>query len=100
MQHVRVYMKPEPDGASLRLAGKLNCKVIAEWFETHKELNTLPIHGVHYGQGYHLARPGFPNQRIWMVDPNVNVNENSPFYAFRTVRMRTMRMVSTVSGMT
>ncbi|MCL5981992.1 MAG: hypothetical protein M1571_05695 [Firmicutes bacterium] len=56
-------MKPEPDGASLRLAGKLNCKVIAGGIKTHKELDTLSIHGAHYGQGYHLARPEFLKRR-------------------------------------
>lgn len=48
----------------LTLAGKINCRVIAEGIETQAELNTLMALGVHYGQGYYLARPAFPKPGI------------------------------------
>lgn len=46
------------------LAGKINCRVIAEGIETQNELNTLLALGVHYGQGYYLARPAFPKPNV------------------------------------
>ncbi len=39
---------------------KINCCIIAEGIETENELKALVGMGVHYGQGYHLARPAFP----------------------------------------
>ncbi len=41
-------------------ADKIGCRLIAEGVETPGELSTLMHLGVHYGQGYHLARPGQP----------------------------------------
>lgn len=46
------------------LAGKINSRVIAEGIETQNELNTLLALGVHYGQGYYLARPAFPKPNV------------------------------------
>lgn len=43
------------------LADKINCRVVAEGIETESELATLMAMGVHYGQGYFLARPDFPS---------------------------------------
>lgn len=41
-------------------ADKIGCRLIAEGVETPGELSTLMHLGVHYGQGYHLARPDQP----------------------------------------
>lgn len=41
-------------------AEKIDCQVIAEGIETAEELETLASIGVHYGQGFYLARPSFP----------------------------------------
>ncbi|GAB6158437.1 bifunctional diguanylate cyclase/phosphodiesterase [Desulfotomaculum varum] len=41
-------------------AQKIGCSIIAEGIETEAELTTLRSLGVHYGQGYYLARPGYP----------------------------------------
>lgn len=38
----------------------IGCQLIAEGVETASELNTLMRLGVHYGQGYFLARPAYP----------------------------------------
>lgn len=45
------------------LAENLGCKTIAEGIETQEELDALSFHGVHYGQGYYLARPEFPKKQ-------------------------------------
>ncbi|OIQ60624.1 phytochrome-like protein cph2 [Moorella thermoacetica] len=50
--------------ALMTLASKLNCLVIAEGIETQNELNTLLAMGIHYGQGYLLARPAFPKPLV------------------------------------
>jgi len=41
-------------------AEKIGSRIIAEGIETETELTTLLSIGVHYGQGYYLARPVFP----------------------------------------
>ncbi|MEG6520990.1 GGDEF domain-containing protein [Desulfotomaculum sp. 1211_IL3151] len=45
-------------------AQKIGCRIIAEGIETEKELATLCSIGVHYGQGYFLARPAFPKPNL------------------------------------
>lgn len=45
-------------------AQKIGCRIIAEGIETEKELATLCSIGVHYGQGYFLARPSFPKPQL------------------------------------
>ncbi len=46
--------------AMVRLAAVINSQIIAEGIETADELSILISKGVHYGQGYFLARPSFP----------------------------------------
>ena len=46
------------------LAENINCKIIAEGIETQNELNALLLKGVHYAQGYYLARPRFPKPAV------------------------------------
>jgi diguanylate cyclase (GGDEF)-like protein len=41
-------------------ADKVGSKIIAEGIETRTELNALIDMGVHFGQGYYLARPKYP----------------------------------------
>lgn len=41
-------------------ADRIGCFIIAEGIETENELRTLVKIGVHYGQGYYLARPANP----------------------------------------
>jgi len=41
-------------------AEKIGCFIIAEGIETENELRALVKMGVHYGQGYYLARPAYP----------------------------------------
>ncbi|AEG59043.1 EAL domain-containing protein [Desulforamulus ruminis] len=45
-------------------AQKIGCYIIAEGIETDQELTTLRTLGVHYGQGYYLARPSFPKPEV------------------------------------
>jgi EAL domain-containing protein (putative c-di-GMP-specific phosphodiesterase class I) len=50
----------------VRLCTELGAKVVAEGVETRDEYRALCDTGVHYGQGYLFARPGFPEpQVIW-----------------------------------
>lgn len=44
----------------VRLCEALDASVVAEGIETVDELGAVIDAGVHYGQGYLLARPGFP----------------------------------------
>jgi EAL domain-containing protein (putative c-di-GMP-specific phosphodiesterase class I) len=44
--------------ALMTFAGETGAQLIAEGIETEAELATLTDLGVHYGQGYHLGRPG------------------------------------------
>jgi len=46
------------------LAENINCKIIAEGIESQNELNALLLKGVHYAQGYYLARPRFPKPTV------------------------------------
>lgn len=50
--------------AMSRLAAVINSQIIAEGIENADELAILISKGVHYGQGYFLARPGFPPPEI------------------------------------
>ncbi|MCL5982685.1 MAG: EAL and GGDEF domain-containing protein [Firmicutes bacterium] len=50
--------------ALISLAGNINSRVVAEGVETQQELNTLLLKGVHYAQGYYLARPEFPRPTV------------------------------------
>ena len=45
-------------------ADRIGCKLVAEGIETALELSCLMSMGVHYGQGYYLARPGFPKPAV------------------------------------
>ncbi|WP_240488940.1 EAL domain-containing protein [Labilithrix luteola] len=42
------------------LCRELDASVVAEGIETAEELDAVQAAGAHYGQGYLLARPGFP----------------------------------------
>src|SRR5690606_19909865 len=44
----------------VRLCEDMGARVVAEGIETVEELRAVMEAGVHYGQGYLLARPGFP----------------------------------------
>ena len=46
--------------ALVTLANKIGSAIIAEGIETETELSCLCSMGVHYGQGYYLARPANP----------------------------------------
>ncbi len=46
--------------AIVRLCVDLDARVVAEGIETEAEFLALRETGVHFGQGYFLARPGFP----------------------------------------
>jgi EAL domain-containing protein (putative c-di-GMP-specific phosphodiesterase class I) len=46
--------------ALVRLCEDLGAKVVAEGIETADEADVARFCGVHYGQGYHFARPTFP----------------------------------------
>lgn len=50
--------------ALLTLAEKISSFVIAEGVETQSELNTLLALGVHFVQGYYLARPAYPKPLV------------------------------------
>ena len=50
--------------ALITLSEKINCRIIAEGIETQNELNALLELGVHYGQGYYLARPANPKPQL------------------------------------
>ncbi|HWR43490.1 GGDEF domain-containing protein [Sporomusa sp.] len=50
--------------AMTKLAAVIHSKIIAEGIESADELAILISKGVHYGQGYFLARPGFPPPEI------------------------------------
>ncbi|WP_456473402.1 EAL domain-containing protein [Desulfolithobacter sp.] len=41
-------------------AEKVSSKIIAEGIESETELNAIIDMGVHFGQGYYIARPGYP----------------------------------------
>ncbi len=47
-----------------RLAAVIHSKIIAEGIETADELAVLISKGVHYGQGFLLARPAFPPPEV------------------------------------
>lgn len=48
----------------LTFSEKVGCKIIAEGIETATELSSLVAMGVHYGQGYFLARPAAPRPDV------------------------------------
>lgn len=49
-------------------ADKIGSAVIAEGIETEAELAALSAMGVHYGQGYYLARPASPKPEVIASD--------------------------------
>lgn len=49
----------------VKLATAVNSKIIAEGVETPEELTVVHKLGVHYVQGYFLARPAFPAPQIY-----------------------------------
>lgn len=52
----------------VNLAVDMGAEVVAEGIETAKELEAVIDTGAHYGQGYVLARPGFPPPGItWPI---------------------------------
>lgn len=54
-------------------ADKIGCSVIAEGIETGTELSCLMAMGVHYGQGFYLARPACPKPQ---AVPNIQQAAN------------------------
>jgi EAL domain-containing protein (putative c-di-GMP-specific phosphodiesterase class I) len=50
--------------ALVTLCGELGAKVVAEGIETRDELRAVIDTGAHYGQGFVLARPGFPVPKV------------------------------------
>lgn len=48
----------------VRMAEELDATIVAEGIETLDELRALRDAGVHYGQGYLLARPAFPAPEV------------------------------------
>lgn len=48
----------------LTFSDKVGCKIVAEGIETATELSSLVSMGVHYGQGYFLARPASPKPAL------------------------------------
>ncbi|MDF2876712.1 MAG: diguanylate cyclase domain protein [Sporomusa sp.] len=50
--------------AMTKLADVIHSKIIAEGIESADELASLISRGVHYGQGFFLARPAFPPPEI------------------------------------
>ncbi|MGE0791389.1 MAG: EAL domain-containing protein [Sandaracinaceae bacterium] len=48
----------------VRMFEELGSKVVAEGIETHDELRAVIDTGVHYGQGYLLAEPGYPTPAV------------------------------------
>ncbi|MFZ5426615.1 MAG: GGDEF domain-containing protein [Thermodesulfobacteriota bacterium] len=48
----------------LTFSDKVGCKIVAEGIETSTELTALVSMGVHFGQGYFLARPAAPKPDI------------------------------------
>jgi len=48
----------------VNISRKMNSKVIAEGIETMEELSKVTRLGVHFGQGYFLARPNYPPNLI------------------------------------
>jgi diguanylate cyclase (GGDEF)-like protein len=51
-------------------ADKIGCGIIAEGIETETEMSSLISMGVHYGQGYHLARPQHPKPSPALTIPD------------------------------
>lgn len=50
--------------AMVRMCEDLGAKVVAEGIETEAELRVAVESGVHYGQGFYIARPAHPVARI------------------------------------
>lgn len=59
---------------------KLGARVVAEGIETPEELDAVIAAGAHFGQGYLLARPGFPLPSITWPDGSTStaVRKNRP----------------------
>lgn len=49
---------------------KIGCGIIAEGIETETEMSSIMSMGVHYGQGYYLARPNLPKPLPSLVIPD------------------------------
>lgn len=45
-------------------ANKIGCAIVAEGIETQTELTSIVAMGVHFGQGFHLARPQSPKPQL------------------------------------
>ena len=45
-------------------AQKIGSAIVTEGIETEEELTTLMAMGIHYGQGFYLARPAFPKPEV------------------------------------
>lgn len=68
------------------LCRDLGAMVVAEGIETIEELNAVVVAGVHYGQGYLLARPGFPLPEVtWPSE--VTVSRSSTLQPGRGARI-------------
>lgn len=53
----------------VQLCVDMGAKVVAEGIETHDEFSAILDTGVHYGQGYYFARPGFPIPAVKWPSP-------------------------------
>ncbi|MEZ4271750.1 MAG: EAL domain-containing protein, partial [Myxococcota bacterium] len=52
----------------VRLCEDMGAKVVAEGIETIDEFKAVLDSGAHYGQGFLLARPGFPPPKVkWPI---------------------------------
>ncbi len=60
----------------VRLCDELGARVVAEGIETLGELTAVTDSGVHFGQGYLLAKPAFPLPAIqWPLDGRRGIRE-------------------------
>lgn len=64
--------------AFVSFADKIDCKVVAEGIETRTELSCLMSIGVHFGQGFYLARPGFPKPMVSLDVPLLRSHRTAP----------------------
>ncbi len=73
----------------VNFARKMNSKVIAEGIETMEELGKVSRLGVHFGQGYFIAKPSFPLPSISLeaiecIEKHKRM-ENLPFSSRMTI---------------
>jgi len=64
--------------AFVSFADKIDCRVIAEGIETRTEMSCLISIGVHYGQGYYLAKPNFPKPIVSLDFPLLKSHRTVP----------------------